>query len=146
MLDGIFGLFTSLDMDLATGAVQRRGQIQLLCSANSGGYVPGGRFYQISSPDFHLIDRETKQVVAQRRMHAVSLSFSADGTRFAALQKDSDTQTITLHATRTGAVLAAVPMTAGVYRGVYLSPEGSRIVAIKDDNTLQTWDLSELAP
>ncbi len=93
-----------------------------------------------------MIDRQTKQVVAQRRMHAVTLSFSADGTRFAALQKNSDTQTITLHATRTGAVLAAVPTTAGVYRDVYLSPDGTRIVAIKDDNTLQTWDLSELVP
>lgn len=80
-----------------------------------------------------------------------SLTFSGDGSRFAVLaepRKGIDEpvreELLCIHDTTTGRLLGALPSTSGHLR-LYLDHDGRRAVTVRDDDTLEMWDLSELA-
>jgi WD40 repeat protein len=144
------GAFTRLRIDADIGKVKNKTPVRLLCQPEGAGSVPGDRYFYLNDPHFHLIDRQTLQVVCERRKAGPSKpSFSADGSRFAVLEQwfNFDNMThlskIRVHDTRTGRMLAVfTPL--GLCQGVYLSPDGNRVVAREDDR-METWDLSDLA-
>jgi WD40 repeat protein len=143
----------TLDPEKDFFGVARRIPVQKPSSPGLSGAVPGSRFGYVFGPHFHLIDPVSRDIVVERRFTAFqqrSLCFSEDGSRFAALgcslapTGEPGLETICIHDAPTGRLLAVFPSRRGNHKA-FLSADGNRMAVVKDDDSLETWDLSELA-
>jgi len=145
-------------VNVATGQSTLVGKCGLSAfSGNNAGVLPGAKFFYVSDPGIYLFDSRTLKPVASLDCDSIlSLSFTSDGSRFAAVtgsriyvdrnlqQWDSQTQSVVrIHDAQTGRTLGAFP-TSTRWVTVKLSHDGKQLAVTNDDGTIELWDLSAL--
>jgi WD40 repeat protein len=140
-------------LDLNTGKVSQTGELQTLFQGwrRDTGSV-GTEHVVLFGPDLHVLDRRQVRLLAERRFSLTNLDggrLSADGKRFAVLMPKNNAlrpawpeNMIGIGDTHTARLQGVVPALRVVE--FFLSPDGRRLVLVKDDNSLELWDLANL--
>lgn len=145
--------------DLESRALRSVGRIDLPdgCWSNKRGLLPGGKNLYFGDPGLYIYDRTTlKPVIAPLfpKDELLAIAFSADGSKVAVATGqrvvvdsnlhlyDGGMQTmIRVQDLSSGKTLLAFPSPTRWVRTMALSPEASRLVVLRDDSVIESYQM-----
>lgn len=148
--------------DLATRALRTIGRIDLPLGRffNEKGLVPGGRNFFVGDPGLSIHDRTSLKPAIPPlfpRDDLQAVTFTADGSKVVVatgervfvdgvFDHDRDSETmVRVHDLATGKTLLAFPSPARRVRAMALSPDEKRLVLVRDDSVVESYQLPSFA-
>ncbi len=145
--------------DLQTGRVTKVGEVMRPSFiGNSGGLIPGGKYFY-TGPGMCIIDRDTFELVAQKKWKGTDLlrtTFSNDGSKYATVTRrrvhdrdnsqpyDPMTQsTVRIQETLSGKTIWAALAPTRWCEDLVLSHDGKRLGIVTDEGEIVVWSLRE---
>lgn len=145
--------------DVENRAMRTIGEIRLPygCWSNDRGLVPGGENFFFGSPGLYIYDRTTLKPVIEPlfpKDDVFAITFSADGSKMAVatgqrgfvdrnlhLHEGGAQTMIRVHDLTTGKTLHAFPSPAKWVHIMTISPDGKRLVLLRDDSVIESYSL-----
>jgi WD40 repeat protein len=144
-------------VEVATGLRRRVGAAAApWLPSGPRGLVPGGTFLHVGT---QIYDRQTLRLISAKHLRGMeieSLTFSREGRCYVAVSTDRQVADfvgpavstaplgwITMHETKTGRTLLALPVQDSPVQRVALAPDARRLAVVLADNSLQVWNVPE---
>jgi WD40 repeat protein len=150
-------------LDPATGKIEyfqskedKRGEWYNRVRARYAGLIPGGKYFYLVDPGFHVYDRRTLRQVSERTLPGTEVlvhTASNDGKLLAVVtggrifiedlfkEYDPGTQSIVrVHDVESGKTLWAFAASTR-WVEIKFSPDGRRLAIVNDDGTIEVWPL-----